>query len=97
MFGLNDPWIAGTYVLCILSALLCVVYGLMNWNKGADEERLQIKEQAVWEKAAARIEFLHIFSHSRVLRFKTGEQVKCLGNSMLLKKRVKEFYLSLDF
>ena len=30
-------WLA--YVLCILSTLLCVAYGLLNWNKG--EEPLQ--------------------------------------------------------
>ena len=36
MFGLPDPWIWSAYLLCILSALLCVIYGLMNWNKGEE-------------------------------------------------------------
>ena len=49
MFGISDPWIWSTYLLCILSAALCVTYGLVNWNKGAEEERLQIAEEAAWE------------------------------------------------
>jgi len=28
----TSVWLA--YVLCVLSTLLCVVYGLLNWNKG---------------------------------------------------------------
>ena len=34
MLGLEDPMIWLAYVLCILSALLCVVYGAINWNRG---------------------------------------------------------------
>ena len=34
MLGLDDPTISLAYVLCVLSALLCVVYGAINWNKG---------------------------------------------------------------
>ncbi len=33
MFGLSDPWIIAAYVLTTLSVLLCVVYGIINWNK----------------------------------------------------------------
>ncbi|MCD6303616.1 MAG: hypothetical protein J7M21_01485 [Planctomycetes bacterium] len=34
MLGIEDPsvWIA--YVLCIASAVLCVVYGAICWNRG---------------------------------------------------------------
>ncbi|MFZ2455131.1 MAG: symporter small accessory protein [Candidatus Altiarchaeia archaeon] len=31
ILGIDDPWIWGAYVLCILSTLLCVFYGIMNW------------------------------------------------------------------
>ena len=34
MFGIEDPRIWLAYLLCILSAALCVVYGLINWNRG---------------------------------------------------------------
>lgn len=32
VFGIEDPWIWGVYVLMILITLICVVYGLINWN-----------------------------------------------------------------
>ncbi len=34
MLGFEDKWVAICYILCPLSALLCVVYGAINWNKG---------------------------------------------------------------
>jgi hypothetical protein len=33
-----DPWIALVWYLTVASALLCVVYGVVNYNKGGDEE-----------------------------------------------------------
>ncbi|MGB9904364.1 MAG: symporter small accessory protein [Desulfotomaculales bacterium] len=33
-----DPWIAVVWLLTVASALLCVVYGVVNYNKGGDEE-----------------------------------------------------------
>lgn len=33
VMGIEDPWIWSVYVLIILSALLCIVYGLVYWNK----------------------------------------------------------------
>ena len=47
MFGMADPWIAIVYFLCIASSLLCVVYGLINWN--SDGETID-QEQARWAK-----------------------------------------------
>jgi len=37
MFGIADPWIALAYLLCILSSLLCIIYGVLNWNKDGEE------------------------------------------------------------
>ena len=34
LLGLEDPWILGAYIGIILSTLLCIVYGAVNWNKG---------------------------------------------------------------
>lgn len=51
MLGIPDFWIWSAYLLCILCAILCVVYGLYNWNKGAENELNQIKEEGTWEKA----------------------------------------------
>lgn len=36
MLGLADPWVAATYLLSIASALLCVIYGLVNWRQDDD-------------------------------------------------------------
>lgn len=36
MLGIKDPMIWSAYLLCILSTVFCVVYGLVNWNKGDD-------------------------------------------------------------
>jgi hypothetical protein len=32
MFGIPDPQIWLAYILCITSAVLCVVYGVTHWN-----------------------------------------------------------------
>ena len=56
MLGFADVWITLAYVLCILSALLCAVYGIVNWNKGAEKEASQILEAVGWEKKEAEID-----------------------------------------
>lgn len=33
LLGIPDPQIWGVYLLCILSAIFCVGYGIANWNK----------------------------------------------------------------
>ena len=50
MFGITDVSIWLVFILCILSAGLCVIYGLVNWNKGAENEVSQIQEETKWEK-----------------------------------------------
>ncbi|ABK14260.1 MAG: hypothetical protein H5T42_08290 [Methanothrix sp.] len=49
MLGIDDPWIWGVYLLCILSTVLCVSYGIANWNKGEEIEKQEIVEEAAWE------------------------------------------------
>lgn len=49
MLGIDDPWIWGVYLLCILSALLCLIYGIVNWNREGEQEAQEIKEEAAWE------------------------------------------------
>jgi hypothetical protein len=49
MLGFEDPSIAAVYILCILSTLLCVVYGALNWNKGddtvSDDDKKWVEEE----------------------------------------------------
>ena len=49
MLGIEDPWIWSVYLLCILSTLLCIAYGLINWNKGAELEAEEAAEELAWE------------------------------------------------
>lgn len=56
MLGIPDFWIWSAYLLCILSAAACVIYGLINWNKGSDNEIKQIQEESNWEKVEKEVE-----------------------------------------
>jgi len=56
MFGINDPWIWGAYILCILSTILCIVYGILNWNKGEEKEEKQIQEEIEWHDKEKEME-----------------------------------------
>lgn len=38
MLGFADNHTAWGYILSILVAVLCVIYGLINWNKGIEIE-----------------------------------------------------------
>ena len=49
MLGIDDHWIWGVYLLCILSALLCLIYGIINWNREGELEAVEIRETAAWE------------------------------------------------
>jgi hypothetical protein len=55
MLGIHDFTIALVYVLCIMSALLCLVYGIVNWNKG-DPDIQDISAAAVWEKEEIKVD-----------------------------------------
>lgn len=56
MLGLADFQIFLAYILCILSALLCIVYGIKNWNKGQENEVDEINEELKWEEKEHNIE-----------------------------------------
>lgn len=55
MLGIQDKWVSLVYLLCIGSSLLCVIYGIITWNKGdvdvtAEDMEWAIKEDEVQEK-----------------------------------------------
>lgn len=56
MLGIDDPWIWGVYMLCILSTLLCVLYGLINWNRGGEQEEMEASEEVAWEAKEEEME-----------------------------------------
>ena len=55
MLGMGDFGIFSAYILCILSAIACVVYGIVNWNKGDDATEKEIKKEIDWEKKEQEI------------------------------------------
>ncbi len=55
MLGLEGNSIFVAYILSILSALGCLVYGIINWNKGGDNEKADIKEEKKWESDEEKI------------------------------------------
>jgi hypothetical protein len=56
VLGISDPWISAAYVGCILATLLCVVYGIINWNKGDEGEEEQISEEIAWHDKEKEME-----------------------------------------
>ena len=54
MLGIEDLWVVAPYILCILSALLCVVWGIIKWNKGDNEE--PDEEIKHWAEEEDRVE-----------------------------------------
>lgn len=53
VLGIEDPRIWSAYLLCILSAVFCVIYGMMNWNKGDEAVR---PEDVKWVKDEKKVE-----------------------------------------
>jgi hypothetical protein len=47
LIGLADVWVAAAYWLSIASALLCVGYGIVNWNRGDEPAR---EEDVQWAR-----------------------------------------------
>ncbi len=56
MLGIPDASIWSAYVLSIACAILCVVYGLLNWKRGMENDEQQIIEERVWESQEREIE-----------------------------------------
>lgn len=56
MLGLTDPGVALAYGLCLLSAVLCVGYGTIYWNRGGNEEPPPSPDDLKWEKDEEEIE-----------------------------------------
>jgi hypothetical protein len=51
MLGISGNGVVAAYVLTLLSAALCVGYGLLNWNKPDEsDEKAEIAEEAEWEQ-----------------------------------------------
>ena len=50
MLGFQDIWVFSGYILAILSFFFCLIYGIINWNKGSMEKEGDYREEIRWEK-----------------------------------------------
>lgn len=55
ILGIEDNYVAAAYILCIASTVLCVIYGLMNWNTGAETPG-QVEEDVKWAQEEKKVE-----------------------------------------
>ena len=39
MFGFADVWINVAFLFCLGSTVLCIGYGMLNWNEGLEAEK----------------------------------------------------------
>jgi hypothetical protein len=46
VLGIEDKFVALAYVLCVAASVLCIVYGLMRWNK-EDEPTVEADQRWV--------------------------------------------------
>ena len=54
MMGMAGPWITLAYILCIVSALCCVGWGVARWNRDEpDEPETEIRH---WAEEEDRVE-----------------------------------------
>lgn len=49
MLGIDDPGIYMGYIFAILGLIACVIYGIMNWNKGKETDIEEIEKDLEWE------------------------------------------------
>lgn len=53
MFGIEDKYVSIVYLLCIASSVLCVAYGVVNWNRGEEQTR---EEDIRWAREEKHVE-----------------------------------------
>lgn len=56
ILGMEGPGVIAAYVCTIAATLICVVYGIVNWNKSGENEEREIEEELKWEKKDRELE-----------------------------------------
>ena len=44
MLGIDDPGIYMGYILTIIGVIACIIYGVINWNKGMETDIDEIQK-----------------------------------------------------
>ncbi|MBN2702930.1 MAG: hypothetical protein JXR23_01850 [Pontiellaceae bacterium] len=55
MLGIADGWVVLVYLLCIMSTVLCLVWGIIKWNVD-DPEQEPEEEIRHWAEEEDRVE-----------------------------------------
>ena len=55
MLGIADPSVVAAFVLCILSALFCLIWGIIKWNV-EDPDPEPTEEIKNWAEEEDRVE-----------------------------------------
>lgn len=55
LLGMGDFSIFAVYILCIAATLACVIYGIVNWNKGGESEEEDLENDKKWAKEDQKI------------------------------------------
>jgi len=50
LLGFQGFGVFFAYTGCLLASLICVFYGILNWNKPKEDEKKEIEEELKWEK-----------------------------------------------
>ena len=53
MLGLEGVAVPLGFILTILSTILCIIYGLVNWNKGYVTEE-ELEKEKTWKETEKR-------------------------------------------
>lgn len=53
LLGIEDGYVLAAYLLCIGSTALCVIYGLVSWNRGEEEV---VGEDVQWAAEEDKVE-----------------------------------------
>lgn len=56
ILGIPDPTVSSAYIALILSVILCVVYGIINWNKEGEISDDELNAEVEWMKEEVEIE-----------------------------------------
>lgn len=48
MLGFSSISIFLAYFLTVVASLTCIIYGVINWNKGGDPDDKEIQQEKQW-------------------------------------------------
>lgn len=56
MLGLGDFSVLLAYIMLFSVTFLCIIYGVVNWNKGGEVSQQELEEEKQWIKEELEID-----------------------------------------